>query len=111
MTAFDPSKIEGFEWDQGNLEHIRKHDVEYEECEQVFFNLPIIILFDEEHSKIEERYKVIGVSSTGRKLSLAITIRENKKIRVIMARDQSRKERKAFENEKRKLGGEVNEKV
>lgn len=60
------------------------------------------------NSNVEERYKVIGVSSAGRRLSLAITIRENKKIRVIMARDQSRKERESL---KIKLGGEKNEKT
>lgn len=99
-TGFDMSKIEGFDWDQGNLEHIKKHKVEFTECEQVFFNTPIIIFFDEKHSETEERYKIIGLTTKGRKLSLAITIRSNK-IRVIMARDQSRKERNTFESQKK----------
>lgn len=107
---FDFARIEGFEWDKGNLNHIKKHHVEFRECEQVFFNLPIIILFDEKHSKIEDRYKVIGVTGRGRKLSLAITIRAEK-IRVIMARNQSRKERESFAKEIIKLGGGRNEKT
>ena len=103
--GFDLSKVEGFEWDKGNLEHIKKHNVKEKECEEIFLNLPLIILFDEKHSKTEKRYGVFGASSTGRKLALSITIR-NDKIRVIMGRDQSRKERKTFNREKEKLGDE-----
>lgn len=91
--------LEGFDWDKGNLNKNRlKHNVEPSECEEVCFNKPIIILDDQKHSGREKRYKIIGISSSGRKLSLAITIRNNK-IRVIMARDQSRGERKLFEAE------------
>ena len=97
----DLSQVEGFSWDKGNLNKNRlKHNVETTECEEVFFNEPIIVLNDEKHSvKSEKRFRVIGISSKKRKLSLAITIRNNK-IRVITARDQSKKERKAFEEEK-----------
>ena len=89
-TAF--SKLEGFEWDGANLEHIAKHNVKYSECEQVFQNEQLVIFFDKEHSKIEKRYKIYGESSTGRRLAIAITVRKNK-IRVVTARGQSRKER------------------
>jgi len=97
----DLSKVESFSWDKGNLNKDRlKHNVEPTECEEVFFNKPIIILNDEKHStEKEKRYRIIGISTKGRKLSLAITLRENK-IRVIMARDQSRKERGLYEAEK-----------
>ncbi|MBA3723963.1 MAG: BrnT family toxin [Candidatus Levybacteria bacterium] len=95
------SKVVGFDWDKGNLNKNRlKHNVEQAECEEVFFNKPIIILNDTQHSSTEEkRYKIIGVSTNGRKIALAITTRNNK-IRVIMARDQSKKERELFEREK-----------
>lgn len=93
VKTFDPAKLEGFDWDEGNLNKNRlKHDVEPRECEEVFVNKPLLILLDEEHSIAETRYKVYGVSLKGRKLALALTIRRNK-IRVIMARDQSKKER------------------
>ena len=98
-SNFDTVKLTGFQWDEGNLDHIRKHGVEYSECEEVFLNKSLIILFDEKHSKSEGRFKVFGVSSGGRKLALAITIRKNK-IRVVTARDQNRKE-------KLDLGGEI----
>lgn len=97
------SKIDGFEWDSGNVNKNRlKHDVDRSECEEVFFNEPKIILDDTKHSlEKEKRYRVIGITTNGRKLSLAITLRNNK-IRIIMARDQSRKERALFDLEENK---------
>ena len=98
---FDFSKIEGFEWDVGNLEHVKKHHVEAEECEQVFKNRPLLISPDVEHSKTETRFKVLGKSNVGRFIFLSFTIR-NKKIRVVSARDQNRIERQDIA----KIGGE-----
>ncbi len=91
------SKFEEFEWDDGNLEHIKKHRVDYNECEQVFSNKPLIILGDEKHSIYEERFKVFGKSDEDRLLALVITVRKNK-IRVVMARDQNKKERGDLKN-------------
>ncbi|HVA11317.1 MAG TPA: BrnT family toxin, partial [Candidatus Dormibacteraeota bacterium] len=65
--------------------------------EEVFFNKPRIIFDDTVHSSSrEKRYRVLGISTKGRALAVAFTVRNNK-IRVIMARDQSRKERVFFE--------------
>ncbi len=86
------SKLEKFEWDKGNLEHIKKHGVGYKECEEVFLNKQLIILGDEKHSVYEERLKIFGKSNEGRYLALVATVRENK-IRILMARDQNKKER------------------
>lgn len=103
----DSATLEGFEWDKGNLTKNRlKHNVEPSECEEVFFNKPIIILDDQKHSsEKEKRYKIIGITANGRKLSLAITLRSNK-IRVIMARDQSRGERQLLKAERITQKGE-----
>ncbi len=96
--CIDLSAIEGFDWDDGNFHKNRlKHNVRSSECEEVFFNEPIIIVDDPEHSSgQEQRYKVLGVTTRGRKLLLAITLRSNK-IRIITARDQTKKERTLFE--------------
>ena len=84
-------ELEGFEWNNGNInKNMLKHDVNISKCEEVFFNKPIIILTDLKYSKVEERYRIFGITAGKRKLDLAITIR-NKRIRVIMARDQSKK--------------------
>mgnify|MGYP001608230877 CR=1 FL=1 len=90
--AFDLSKLEGFEWDRGNLEHIKIHDVSYRECEDAFLNKPFIVNEDKTHSKIEERFQALGRTNNGRLLFVSFTIRNNK-VRVVSARDQNRKER------------------
>jgi uncharacterized DUF497 family protein len=88
-------KYKGFDWDKGNLEHIKKHKVDYIECENVFSNEPIIITEDSKHSKVEKRYRVYGKTNRSRYLTIIITLRGDK-IRVISARDQGKKERKEY---------------
>ena len=91
--------LEGFEWDQGNLEHIKKHKVNYKECEGVFFNKPLTVNEDETHSQAEDRFRVYGQTSRYRLLFMIFTIRNNR-IRVISARDQNKKERIEYEKTK-----------
>lgn len=86
----------GFDWDDGNINKNRKHNVEHTESEQIFFNEPIIILDDPKHSVAEARYAAFGVTDNNRKLVVVYTIR-SKKLRVISARDMSRKERAFYE--------------
>ena len=87
----------GFEWDKGNKDkNWIKHQVTNSECEQIFFNRPLIVQCDEKHSNIENRYYALGVTDLGRRIFVVFTVR-NKKIRIISARDMSRKERKVYE--------------
>lgn len=88
----DFTSLDGFEWDLGNLEHIKKHKVSYQECEEVLFSKNIKIFDDNKHSIYEERFKIFGSSIKSRKLTLVATVRNNK-LRIVMARDQNRKER------------------
>ena len=92
----DLKVLEGFEWDKGNLRHIRKHGVDYRECEEVFVNTPLRLNEDKKHSKIEERLQVLGKTNNQRLLFIAFTIRKNK-VRVVSARNQSKKERREYE--------------
>lgn len=87
----DLEKIERFDWDSGNLDHIKKHNVVYTECEEVINNGPFANE-DKEHSKVEIRHQALGQTNSGRFLFISFTIQENK-IRVISARDQSKRER------------------
>jgi uncharacterized DUF497 family protein len=88
---------EGFGWDEGNLlKNWEKHGVSASECEQIFFNNPVIAGLDKKHSKRESRYYALGITYENRRLFIAFTIRKNR-IRVISARDMSRKERKVFD--------------
>jgi uncharacterized DUF497 family protein len=93
------SQVEGFEWDKGNIQKSRqKHNVSPAECEEVFFNNPLVVKSDESHSVLESRFFVLGQTDARRLLFIAFTIR-SKKIRVISARDMSRKERHAYDEE------------
>jgi uncharacterized DUF497 family protein len=86
----------GFEWDDGNSEkNWVRHQVSRAECEEVFFNEPLAAALDEKHSEDETRYYVLGETDDGRRLFLAVTIREQR-IRVISARDMNRREEKEY---------------
>jgi len=89
-------QCEGFEWDEGNSnKNWFSHKVRASECEQVFFNKPLIIANDVKHSQVENRYFVLGQTDSNRKLFIVFTIR-GKLIRVISARDMNKKERKYY---------------
>ena len=88
----------GFEWDSANAGKIwRKHRVTPNECEQVFFHLPLVLAHDTGHSQAERRFYGLGVTNVGRLLFVVFTQRRDR-IRVISARDMSRKERKIYES-------------
>jgi len=87
---------EAFEWDEYNADKIRrKHKVQSGECEEVFFNEPMLILPDETHSKSERRHWALGKTNDGRELFVVFTERKGK-IRIISARDMSKKERASY---------------
>lgn len=86
----------GFEWDAGNRDKNLKHSVEYWECEQMFFNQPLVVLEDLKHSAAEERFAAFGQTDAGRRLTVIFTFRK-RNIRVISARDMHKKERKFYE--------------
>lgn len=93
----DPAEWEGFEWDEGNLlKNWETHRVSASECEQVFFNRPLVAIPDEKHSVDEPRFYALGVTDAGRNLFVVFTVRQ-KNIRVISARNMNRRERKVFE--------------
>ena len=93
------SQCEGFEWDDGNInKNWLKHKVSPAECEQLFFNRPLVIQDDLKHSENENRFYALGRTDSKRTLFIAFTVR-SKRIRVISARDMSRKEREVYNNE------------
>ncbi len=87
----------GFEWDKGNQnKNTEKHGVSSWECEQVFFNKPLLLNEDTKHSSQEKRCYALGKTNANRKLFIAFTIRKPL-IRIISARNMSRKEREIYE--------------
>ncbi len=92
-----PKNIVSFNWNRGNIKkNWKKHWVSTKECEEVFSNEPLILFEDEKHSGREKRYGVFGITNQKRGLTIIFTIRKDK-IRVISARNQSRKERKSYD--------------
>jgi uncharacterized DUF497 family protein len=89
-------QCEGFDWDRGNRDkNWRKYQVTDAECEQIFFNDPLIACKDIEHSQREPRFFALGQTDTGRFLFVAFTIR-SRLMRVISARDMTRRERRRY---------------
>lgn len=86
-----------FEWDpRKEASNRRKHGVEFREAATVFGD-PLAMTFpDTDHSLSEQRFLTIGASGSGRVLVLAHT-EEADKIRIISARDVTRRERKFYE--------------
>lgn len=86
-----------FEWDKSNIEkNWLKHGVTYKEIEEVFSNKPLLVSEDIKHSENEERYQALGKTNNERLIFLSFTVRKNK-VRVISARDMSKKEEKIYE--------------
>jgi hypothetical protein len=95
--VFNAADIDGFDWDEGNRDkNWLKHAVSTGECEELFFNLPLVVAVDVKHSASEERFLALGRTNGGRLLFVSFTVR-GQLIRVISARDMSRKEREIYE--------------
>lgn len=86
----------GFQWDRGNADkNLIKHNVENWECEQVFFNRPLLVLEDTEHSVSEKRWAAFGQTDADRFLVVIFTKRNNL-IRIISAGDMNKREREFY---------------
>jgi uncharacterized DUF497 family protein len=85
-----------FQWDAGNADKSwRRHQVTQAEAEQAFFNRPILVTSDPDHSGTEDRLFALGQTDGGRRLAIVFTIRGDS-LRVISARPMSRQERRVY---------------
>ena len=99
MVASEPdlTRCTGFDWDDGNLlKSWEKHRVAASECEQVFFNQPLVAGEDEKHSGQEPRFYSLGQTDSGRRLFVVFTLRGTL-IRVISAREMNRREKMEYD--------------
>ncbi|MHB8481464.1 MAG: BrnT family toxin [Nitrospiria bacterium] len=90
-----------FSWDaQKAISNYEKHGVSFEETVTIFSDPEALDWEDTDHSQTEKRFKRLGVSIGKRILLVVYTVRRTKngkeKIRIISARQASRKERKAY---------------
>lgn len=90
----DFGRVAGFDWDHGNDRKNERHGVSRAEAEQVFFDPQLLVVADDRHSEAEPRFHGLGATAARRLLHVTFTLRlDGTKIRVISARDASRKER------------------
>ena len=90
-----------FSWDpQKAIFNFQKHGVPFEEAATVFADPDGLEWDDPAHSQRELRVKRIGVSITGRVVLVVYTLRRGRDgketVRIIGARQASRKERQAY---------------
>jgi uncharacterized DUF497 family protein len=90
-----------FSWDaQKAIANYEKHGVPFEEASTVFSDPDALDWEDLDHSQNETRFKRLGRSITHRILLVVYTVRKVKygkeTIRIISARQSSRKERQAY---------------
>jgi len=87
-----------FEWDEAkNLENMRKHRVDFEEAETVFYDERGVVIRDDD-VRSEERLVLIGLSAALRVLVVCHTYRRRDQvIRLISARKSNRAERSDYE--------------
>jgi uncharacterized DUF497 family protein len=100
MTRRGPAnpveRCTGFDWDEGNAaKNWVRHRVTPEEAEGIFFHDPMLLRTDDAYSGSERRFRAMGETRAGRRLLVVFAIRKNL-IRVISARDLSRKENEAY---------------
>jgi uncharacterized protein len=93
------SKCKGFQWDDGNSnKNWYLHQVTDSECEEIFFNLPLIVLSDSKHSKQEKRFFALSRTEVNRWLFIVFTVRDDL-IRVISTREMTKSEGKKYAEE------------
>jgi uncharacterized DUF497 family protein len=88
----------GFEWnDRKALTNFRKHGVGFVEAASVFSDPLARIFVDESHSTGETREIIIGHSSSKRLVLVCFTEPVNGLIRVISARNATKREQRDYE--------------
>jgi uncharacterized DUF497 family protein len=100
FDCLDTESLTGFVWDNGNrYKNEQKHGQSYKIIEEVFFNEPLLIVEDFSHSHEECRCVAFGRDNKNNKIMVVFTTRDGL-IRVISAREMTKKEKNFYENNK-----------
>ena len=87
-----------FEWDDAKAEsNEEKHGVTFAEAMTIFADTLSVTGYDPRHSDEEDRFLTMGMSVEGRLLVVSHTDRSDA-VRIISAREASRRERKDYED-------------
>ena len=92
-----------FDWDpQKARRNLAKHGVSFSEASTVFADGLAWTYPDHHHSDVEERWLTVGSSERGRILVVSHTVAEEELfLRIISAREATRKEQKFYEEQRR----------
>ena len=87
-----------FSWDENkNKLNKRKHRISFEEAKSVFYDENALLIDDPDHSDDEDRFIMVGLSSSLRLLIVCHCYRENDEvIRIISARKATLHETKSY---------------
>ena len=88
-----------FEWDNNkNVINKKKHRVSFEEATTVFFDEKAILFDDPEHSYEEERFLIIGTTTSSKICIVSHCYRgDDDIIRIISARKATKTEQSVYE--------------
>ena len=83
-----------FEWDEAKAAaNLKKHQVSFEEAKSIFYDEFGVQFFDDEHSKEEERFLMLGMSSGAKLLIVCHCERDEvATVRIISARKATKRE-------------------
>ena len=93
-------------WDTVKAQsNIAKHGVTFVQAATVLLDALALTMFDDVHSEFEERWFTPGLSSEGKLLAVAHTYQHtgpiDVRVRIISAREATKRERQQYENEPR----------
>lgn len=89
-----------FEWDERKSRlNQEKHGVSFEEASSAFYDENGLVIADPDHSEIEERFILLGMSLRLRVLTVCHCFRsDDQTVRIISARKATRRESLHYRN-------------
>lgn len=88
-----------FEWDAKKAKgNEAKHGISFEEAATVFADVLSLTIADPDHSEQEDRFVILGASAVSR-LLVVVHVERGDTIRIVSARQASRRERRTHEEE------------
>ena len=95
-----------FEWDAAKaIANADKHKVTFDRAATVFLDALALTVFDAVHSQSEQRWFTLGVDVKGTLLAVAhtheVTGSARARVRIISAREATKRERRFYEDEPR----------
>ena len=87
-----------FVWDNiKNSINKKKHGLSFEDAKDVFYDENAILFDDPDHSIDEERFLIIGMIKSSKICIISHCYREENIIRLISAREATKKEKKIYQ--------------